>query len=303
MWHFRAGALELDAPDMHTSPESPLLQGQVAVITGAAQGIGRALAIAFAEHGAHLIVNDLGCDRQGHGSDPSSIQELAEELSNAGHAAVGHHGDVSDERAVDELFALAEQRHGRVDILVNNAGIIADKTLFDLALEDWDRVLRVHLRGTFLCTRAFARLARAKRSGGSILNMTGVSGMLGNLGQINESSAKAGIYGLTRTASIELQRFRIRVNALAPIARTRLTQDLPMFEKVSDTLETKHVAPAAVFLASSLSEDLSGVVLSVAGGRISCFELAESQGRVKEADGGVWTPQEIADHYESIARR
>jgi NAD(P)-dependent dehydrogenase (short-subunit alcohol dehydrogenase family) len=133
--------------------------------------------------------------------------------------------------------------------------------------------------------------------------MTGVSGMLGNMGQLNESTSKAGIYGLTRTASIELQRFRIRVNAIAPIARTRLTEDLPMFEKVSGTLEAKHVAPAAVFLASSLSEDLSGTVLSVAGGRLSCFELAESQGRIKEADEGVWTPEQIAEHYDSIARR
>jgi NAD(P)-dependent dehydrogenase (short-subunit alcohol dehydrogenase family) len=286
------------------SPQSDgLLKGQVAVITGAARGIGAAIARSFAEHGAQLVLNDLGCDRHGLGSDATQLNELAQQLTGAGHSVLTHPGDISAEDQVEQLFAQAEQRFGRVDILVNNAGIIADKSLFDLEVQDWDRVISVHLRGTFLCTRAFARLCRKKRQGGSILNMTGVSGMLGNLGQLNESTSKAGIYGLTRTASIELQRFRIRVNALAPIARTRLTEDLPMFEKVSGTMEAEHIAPAAVFLASSLSEDLSGTVLSVAGGRLSCFELAESQGRIKEADDGLWTPQQIAEHYESIARR
>ena len=127
--------------------------------------------------------------------------------------------------------------------------------------------------------------------------------MLGNLGQINESSAKAGIYGLTRTASIELQKYGIRVNALAAIAKTRLTEDLPMFEKTGDSMSAAHIAPAALFLASELSSELSGTVLSVTGGRISTFELSESQGRLKEAEGGIWTPAEIAENYDSIARK
>src|SRR5690606_28295877 len=129
------------------------------------------------------------------------------------------------------------------------------------------------------------------------------SGLLGTWGQANESAAKAGVYGFTRTASIELQKFGITVNAIAPIARTRLTEDLPMFEKVEGTMEPEHIAPAAVYLVSELSEGLSGTVLSVAGGRMATIFLAESQGRVKEADGGVWTPQEIAENYGSISRK
>jgi NAD(P)-dependent dehydrogenase (short-subunit alcohol dehydrogenase family) len=159
------------------------------------------------------------------------------------------------------------------------------------------------LRGSFLVTQAVARRLRKARAPGSFINMTSTSGMLGNLGQINESSAKAGIYGLTRTASIELQKYGIRVNALAAIAKTRLTEDLPMFEKTGDSMSAAHIAPAALFLASELSSDVSGTVLSVTGGRISTFELRESQGRLKEADGGVWTPAEIAEHYDSIARQ
>ncbi len=282
---------------------SPLLQGQVALITGGAQGIGLELARVFAQHGAKLVVNDLGCSRDGTGADPTVVQQAAEQLRQEGAEVLAHSGDVGDPEAVSDLFSQAESKFGQVDLLVNNAGIIADRNLFDLELAAWDRVVRTHLRGTFLATQAFARLSRRKKNGGCIINMTSVSGLLGNLGQINESSAKAGIYGLTRTASIELQRYRVRVNAISAIARTRLTEDLPLFEKVSGTLEAKHVAPAALFLASDLCEDLSGTVLSVAGGRLSIFELAESQGRVKEADDGVWTPEEIAEHYDSIARR
>jgi len=148
-----------------------------------------------------------------------------------------------------------------------------------------------------------ARALRKARASGSIINMTSVSGMLGNLGQINESAAKAGIYGLTRTASIELQKYGVRANAISAIAKTRLTEDLPMFEKAGDSMSPAHVAPAALFLGSDLSAELSGTVLSVAGGRISTFELAESQGRLKEAEGGLWTPWEIAENYDSIAKK
>jgi NAD(P)-dependent dehydrogenase (short-subunit alcohol dehydrogenase family) len=251
----------MDAP----LPTPALLKDQVALVTGGARGIGLEIARAFVAHGAKLVLNDLGCDRHGQGPDVAVVEQAARQWRDEGHQVLTHSGDVGDPEAVQSLFDAAYERFGRVDVLVNNAGIIADKNLFDLSLEAWDEIIRVHLRGTFLCTQAFARRARAQKAGGSIINLTSISGMLGNLGQINESSAKAGIYGLTRTASIELQRYRIRVNALAPIAKTRLTEDLPMFEKVSGSLEAEHIAPAALFLASQLSDDVSGTVLSVAG--------------------------------------
>ncbi len=286
-----------------SNPQEQLLEGKVALITGGARGIGFAIAEAFAKHGARIALVDSGCERDGSGRDPSVVKDAAQKLEALGATVFASDADVSDENAVDQLVEEAQSALGPITVLCNNAGIIADKNLFDLSIEDWDRVVRTHLRGSFLTTQAVARRLRKARIGGSIINMTSTSGMLGNLGQINESSAKAGIYGLTRTASIELQKFGVRVNALAAIAKTRLTEDLPMFEKTGDSMSAAHIAPAALFLASDLSEDLSGTVLSVTGGRISTFELTESQGRLKEADGGIWTPAEIAENYDSIARR
>lgn len=295
---------------MDESPGAPanektslLLQGQVALITGGARGIGLEIARAFAKEGATIVLNDLGCDATGEDADPQIVEEAAKALRLEGATVTTNAADVGDEESVRALFNTIESTQGPVDILVNNAGITHDKSLFELSVDGWDSVLRTHLRGSFLCTQAMARALRKARRGGAIINMCSTSGMLGNLGQVNESSAKAGIYGLTRTSSIELQKFNIRVNALAAIAKTRLTAHLPMFEKVQGTMDARHIAPAAVFLASALGEELSGTVLSVAGGRISTFELVESQGRLKEGDEGIWTPQQIAENYDSISRR
>jgi len=279
-----------------------LLEGRVAVVTGAGRGIGRAIALAFAEQGATVVVNDTGCERDGSGSDPSVAASVVAEIQAQGGRALASAHSVLHRQEVEALFQLATREFDHVDVLVNNAGIISDKNLFDMTDQQWQSVVDTHMGGTFLCTQAVAGLFRRQKSGGSIINMTSVSGLLGNLGQTNESASKAGIYGLTRTASIELQRFRVRVNAIAPIARTRLTADLPMFEKVNRTLEPVHVAPVAVFLASDLSDDVSGVALSVAGGRISTFALVESAGRIKEADQGPWTPEEIRDNFAGISR-
>ena len=279
-----------------------LLEGKVSLVTGAGRGIGRAIALALAREGSAVVVNDLGCERDGSGRDPSVAESVAEEIRAAGGKAVASAHSVTERSEVEALFQAAVAAFGRVDALVNNAGVIADKSLFDMSDAQWRSVTDTHLTGTFLCSQAVAQLFRKQKTGGGIVNMTSVAGLLGNLGQSNESASKAGIYGLTRTASIELQRFGVRVNAIAPIARTRLTQDLPMFEKVNGTLEPEHVAPAVVFLLSDLSEDLSGTTLGVAGGRISTFELVESEGRIKEADGGIWTPEEIRDHFPGISR-
>lgn len=280
-----------------------LLQGRVAVITGGARGIGFEIARAFAAQGAKIVLNDLGCASDGGGPDPEVVATAAKRLTLLGAEVLESGADVGDEGAVEELFNSARERFGPVDLLVNNAAINQDKSIFELSAEGWDKVIRTHLRGSFLCSQFFARALRRERAGGAIINMTSTSGMLGNVGQVNESTAKAGVYGLTRTSSIELQKFGIRVNAIAAIAKTRLTENLPMFEKVGDSMSPQHIAPAAVFLASDLSSELSGTVLSVAGGRISIFELAESQGRIKEGDGGIWTPEQIAENYDSIARR
>ncbi len=142
------------------------------------------------------------------------------------------------------MVATALDALGGLDVLINNAGILRDKTLLKMDQGLWDAVIAVHLTGTFLCLQAAANAMKERGTKGSIVNTTSVSGMLGNFGQANYSAAKAGIYGLTRTASIELQRYGIRVNAVAPIAKTRMTEDLPMFEKIDDSLSPEHIAPA-----------------------------------------------------------
>jgi len=278
-----------------------LLDGKVTVITGAGNGIGRASALLFAREGAHVLVNDLGGARDGSGAAASAADAVVAEIRAGGGSAEASHDSVSSKEGADAIIAKAISAFGRVDVLLNNAGILRDKTLLKMSREEWQTVLDVHLTGSFFCTQAAAQKMKEQGSG-SIINTSSVSGMLGNFGQANYAAAKAGIYGLTRTASIELQRYGVRVNAVAPIAKTRMTEDLPMFETIEDSLSPEHVAPAHLFLASSLSHDVTGVVLAVAGARVSVFKVVESPGKYKESDGGVWTAQEIADHFESISK-
>lgn len=278
-----------------------LLDGKVAAITGAGNGIGRATALAFAREGAKVVVNDLGSARDGTGESHAAADAVVAEIRAAGGTALAHYASVAEPEGASSLISAAVNAFGGIDVLVNNAGILRDKALLNMDVSLFDDVVRVHLRGSFLCLQAAAQRMKDLKTHGSIINTTSVSGMLGNFGQINTSAAKAGIYGLTRTASIELQRHGIRVNAIAPVAKTRMTEDLPMFEKV-ETLSPEHVAPVHVFLASELSREVSGAVFAVAGARISIYKVVESTGRFKEADRGIWTPQEIADHLETIEK-
>jgi len=278
-----------------------LLQDKVAIVTGAGNGIGRATALLFAREGAQVVVNDVGGARGGGDESHSAADAVVAEIRKAGGTAEPSYDSVATQAGARAIVEKAISSFGRVDVLLNNAGILRDKTLLKLELADFQAVLDVHLTGTFLCMQAAAEHMKAQGSG-SIINTSSVSGMLGNFGQSNYAAAKAGIYGLTRTASIELQRYGVRVNAVAPIAKTRLTEDLPMFQKIEDTLSPEHVAPAHLFLASELGREVTGVVLAVAGARMSVFKIVESPGKYKESDGGVWTAQEIAEHFESISK-
>ncbi len=277
-----------------------LLDGKVAIITGAGNGIGRSHALLFAKEGATVVANDVGGARDGSGDrDVRAADAVVREIEDGGGRAAASYDSVATREGAEALVKLAVETFGRVDILVNNAGILRDKTFLKMDEAMWDAVLAVHLKGTFLCSQAFVRQAIAQGQGARIVNTTSVSGMMGKFGQSNYAAAKAGIYGLTRTMSIELQKHRITVNALAPIAKTRMTEDLPMFHGV-ETLTAEHISPAALFLASDLCGDKTGHVLAVAGSRMYAFKVVETAGRFKEAGGGVWTPQEIAEHWDAI---
>jgi len=279
-----------------------LLDDKVAIITGAGNGIGRAHALLFASEGAAVVVNDVGGARDGSGAgDPSAAEAVVKEIESAGGRAVASHDSVATAEGAQAMVALAIETFGKADILVNNAGILRDKTFMKMDEEMWDSVIAVHLKGTFLVSQAFAKHAVNRGGGGRIVNTTSVSGMLGNFGQANYAAAKAGIYGLTRTMAIELQKHRITVNALAPIAKTRMTEDLPTFQNV-ETMTPEHIAPAALFLASDLCGDKTGHVLAVAGARMYAFKVVESAGKFKDGPTTVWTPQEIAENWSAIMK-
>jgi NAD(P)-dependent dehydrogenase (short-subunit alcohol dehydrogenase family) len=278
-----------------------LLDGKVAIITGAGNGIGRAHALLFAQEGASVVVNDVGGARDGTGSDASAADLVVKEIVAAGGKAVASHDSVATAEGASAIVKCGVDAFGKVDILVNNAGILRDKSFLKMDEAMWDAVVAVHLKGSFLCAQAFVKQAIAQGHGARVVNTTSVSGMMGNFGQSNYAAAKAGIYGLTRTMSIELQKHKITVNALAPIAKTRLTEDLPMFQGV-ETMTAEHISPAALFLASDLCGDRTGHVLAVAGARLYAFKVIETPGKFKDEEKGVWTPQEIAENWDAIVK-
>lgn len=281
-----------------------LLDGKTAVITGAGEGIGRAHALEFAREGARVVVNDTGGPRDGAGSGSRDVADrVVAEITARGGTACASYDDVGSAAGAEAVVQRAVDEYGALDVLVNNAGILRDKTLTTLTDEMWQEVIRVHLTGAFLCLRAAARQMVARSEGGAIINTTSVSGMMGNFGQANYSAAKAGVYGLTRAASIELRQHRITVNALAPIAHTRMTRDLPMMKAMPNAaslLSPERVAPAAVFLASELARDITGHVLAVEGKRLYAFKVVQTNACVPEDPEGGWTAEEIRQHWSEI---
>jgi NAD(P)-dependent dehydrogenase (short-subunit alcohol dehydrogenase family) len=279
-----------------------LLDGKVAIVTGAGNGIGRSHALLFAKEGASVLVNDVGGARDGSAAGTASPAEaVVKEILAAGGKAASNNDSVATAEGAQAIVKKAVEAFGKVDILVNNAGILRDKTFLKMDEEQWDSVVAVHAKGTFRVSQAFAKVLVQQGNGGRIVNTTSVSGMLGNFGQANYATAKAGIYGLTRTMAIELQKHRVTVNALAPIAKTRMTEDLPTFQGV-ETMTPEHISPAALFLASDLCGDKTGYVLAVAGARMYAFKVIETPGKFKDDAAGVWTPQEIAEHWDAIVK-
>jgi NAD(P)-dependent dehydrogenase (short-subunit alcohol dehydrogenase family) len=279
-----------------------LLEGKVAIVTGAGGGIGREEAIALAREGARVVVNDLGTDRHGGGRGGEAADRVVEEIRAAGGEAVASYDSVATREGADGIVWTALNRFGSVDVLVNNAGILRDRTLLNMSEEELDRVLAVHLKGTFFCMQAAARVMKAAGRGGRVVNTTSLSGLVGNFGQANYAAAKAGIYALTRVGALELQKAGVAVNAIAPVALTRMTSDLAMMRGASEEdLGPQHVAPVVVFLASELAAGITGEVVGVEGGRVFLYRMETTPGVTRAADAARWTAADLKDAWARIA--
>jgi NAD(P)-dependent dehydrogenase (short-subunit alcohol dehydrogenase family) len=277
-----------------------LLSGKVAIVTGSGGGIGREEALALAKEGAAVVVNDLGGSRDGSGAAHNMADAVVEEIQKAGGTAVANYDSVATMEGGQNILKTALDAFGQVDVLVNNAGILRDKTLAKMTEAEWDIVVQVHLKGTFCVTQPVFNHMRERNQGGSIINTSSTSGLEGNFGQTNYGAAKAGIAGFTRCLALEGKKYNIRVNAIAPVALTRLTEDLGGFQ--DESLKTKmspaHIAPLIVYLASDLAKDVTKKSFFVGGGKISEMRMVRTEGATK-ADG-LWTPNEIANQIGTI---
>jgi NAD(P)-dependent dehydrogenase (short-subunit alcohol dehydrogenase family) len=273
-----------------------LLDGKVAIITGAGGGIGREHALAMAKEGARVVVNDLGGARDGTGSGSTMADQVVEEIVAAGGEAVANHDSVASVEGGESILKSALDAFGRVDILINNAGILRDKSLSKLTEDLWEPVLQVHLKGTYCVARPVFNHMKESGNGGVIINTSSTSGLNGNFGQCNYGAAKAGIAGFTRCMAIEGKKYGIRAFILAPVALTRLTDDLPGFqnEKMKERMNPGLVSPLVVFLSSDLSKDMSGNTFFIGGGRIAEMKVVTHTGVTKAEEGGLWSVQEIA---------
>lgn len=278
-----------------------LLKEKIAIVTGGGRGIGRATALALAREGARVLVNDLGTTAAGEPANEAVAEEVAAEIRSLGGVAEPDTNSVASAEGANAIVEHAVSRFGGLDVLVNLAGVGVDAQLHRLGADEWQTAVDTLLSGTFHCLKAAVRVMK-KAGAGSIITTTSLSGLRGNWGQAHTAAAAAGVIGLTRTASIELQKYGVRVNAVAPVAKTRLTEGLPMFEHVN-SMTPEHVAPAYVYLASDASRDVTGVVLSAAGGRLSAFRMLETQGALKEDEDGIWSAEEIAEHWSTIAKQ
>ena len=287
------------------------LDNRVAVITGGGRGLGREHALLFAAEGASVVVNDLGGGPDGSGSDVSPAQQVADEIRAGGGKAVANTADITTAEGADSLIRQAIDEFGALHVLVNNAGILRDRTIVNMTDAEWDDVIKVHLRGHFMPTRAAARYWREQSKAGatlkpSLINTTSTSGLFNNPGQVNYGAAKTGIATLTIIAQRELGRYGVKANAIAPAARTRLTLATPGIsdailsvpEAGFDPMDPANVSPFVAYLATA-DCPIQGRVFFVAGGGVHLFQpFAIIDSITKD---GTWTVAELQEQAARLA--
>ncbi|MFC9552206.1 SDR family oxidoreductase [Rhodococcus sp. NPDC056960] len=283
---------------------SGVVDGRVVIVTGAGRGIGRAHALAFAAEGAKVVVNDIGAGIDGSATGESPAEQVVAEIVAAGGEAVVNGDDVADWAGAENLIRTAIDTYGRLDILVNNAGFLRDRMLVGMSEQEWDAVVRVHLKGHFATLRHAAAYWRAEAKAGNpvdarIVNTSSGAGLQGSIGQGNYAAAKAGIAEMTIQAAAELKNYGVTVNAIAPAARTRMTvgaggamaEAMAAPEEGFDAMAPENISPLVVWLGSVESKDVSGRVFEVEGGKIT---VAEGWRHGPTEDKGArWEPKEI----------
>lgn len=272
--------------------------GRVAIVTGAGGGLGRNHAIELAKRGAKVVINDLGGSRNGVGSSPSAADHVVEEIKALGGEAVPNYDNVAIPEGGEHIVQTAIDAFGKIDILINNAGILLDSTFVKMDEKKWDVVVDVHLKGTFCVTRP-AFLHMMKQGYGRIIMTTSGSGLFGNFGQANYSSAKMGVVGLANVLKLEGAKYNIKTNVIAPIAGTRLTEDVVPPE-IFSRMKVDFVTPAVLYMCSEQCKD-SGVIINAGLGYFSRSAIMTGEGVILSDGNKIPTPEEVMENWGKIA--
>ncbi len=276
------------------------LDGKVAIVTGAGGGLGRAHALLLAQEGASVVVNDLGGDRHGGGGGTSMADGVVDEIKAAGGSAVAHYGSVTNDEDAAGMVQCAVDTFGRLDILINNAGILRDKSFKNMSDDEWDIVIDVHLRGTYLVTKHAWQRMLEQGEGGRIVMTSSTSGLIGNFGQTNYGAAKAGIAGFMRVLALEGMKYGITVNVLAPAALSRMTEDImPDAPNLSERLAPEKVSPTVVWLCTDEAAKVTGRQFCVSGNRTTLLSWRVDVIAEKDALDQPWSVAEIGEAMEA----
>jgi NAD(P)-dependent dehydrogenase (short-subunit alcohol dehydrogenase family) len=269
-----------------------MLDGKVALVTGAGGGLGRAHALLLAKEGAAVVVNDLGGARDGTGASHNMADQVVNEIKAAGGKAVADYGSVADKAQAQAMVQAAVKNFGKIDICINNAGILRDKSFKNMTDDLWDIIINVHLRGTYLVTKAAYDQMVEQGHGGRIIMTSSTSGLLGNFGQTNYGAAKAGTAGFMRCLYMEGVKYGINVNVLAPTAMSRLTEDI-LPEQMKDVFPPEKVSPAVVWLCTDDAKDVTGRQFLVAGNNVSLLSWQITPIAAKEQTDAPWDVKTI----------
>ena len=285
---------------MNTTQTAGMVAGKVVLVTGAGGGIGRDIALAMAREGARLVVNDIGASVAGEGSDAGPAQKVVDEIKALGGEAVANTDSVSEAASAARIVQGALDAFGRIDVVVNNAGILRDRFFHKMSLDEWDSVIKVHLYGAYYVSRAAANHFKEQGSG-NYIHMTSTSGLIGNFGQANYSAAKLGIAALSKSIALDMQKFNVRSNCIAPFAWSRMIGSIPTeteaekarVERIKQMTPAK-IAPLAVCLASDESAYANGQIFAVRNNEIFLISQPRPLRSVHRSEG--WTPESVASH-------